>query len=115
MVQSSVMIAQKVILAAFAFSTLGLCQDPQRYTLVNATNHQVVVNFQYSGGVIPVGGVTSATFQPGAQNTYCFQGYSATANIATPSTTWDGNRPMIMGNTAGSLPTGPRGSLQNRP
>ena len=76
------------------------------YRLANTTNHVVAVNFQYPGAV-PVGGPVSIKVLPGAQMTDCFPTGSATANIVTPNTVWEGyGATIIMGNTSGALPAG---------
>jgi hypothetical protein len=95
-----------LILSLFAISGIGLCQNSPCYTLLNATTHAVVVNFQYPDNLVPDGGVTNTTFSPNTQQEYCFDAYSATAVIATPNTIWEGNKRMVMGNTAGALPFG---------
>jgi len=64
--------------ALAAFSQQGPC-----YKLVNATTHEVVVNYQYPGNVILMGGHVQDKFSPGSELTYCYPSYSATANIAT--------------------------------
>jgi len=92
------LICVSVIFPAAAFS------QNQCYMLVNATDHNVTVNYQVPQGVsVGTGFVTGQTFSPGHQERYCTP-YRITANIGSPNTVWDGNRAMVMG--PGALPPG---------
>jgi hypothetical protein len=92
-----------VVGALIAFCAVGLAQNGC-YTLVNATNHEVAVNYEVPGGVVGTPFVTGQRLSAGSQIKYCAVLYSVTAIIGTPDTVWEGNRRMIMG--PGGLPAG---------
>jgi hypothetical protein len=93
-----------LIASTLTLSVAGLAADNPCYTLVNATNHQVVLNY------VPAPGepADARKFSPGAKMMFCFPvaGQSLTANIATSDAKWESDRQMVMGSKQGSLPPG---------
>jgi hypothetical protein len=88
-----------VTAAALALPAVGFAEC---YTLVNATGHEVVVNYNPNTPVGP-GFVYQQKFSSGTRFGYCTP-YKVTASIATPNTIWDGNRGLVMG--PGGSPAG---------
>jgi hypothetical protein len=90
---------------ALTLSIATLAADNPCYTLVNATNHEVVLNY------VPVAPGEPADvhkFSPGAKMMFCFPRPSGTltANIATTEAKWEGGQPMVMGRARPALPPG---------
>lgn len=107
----SVVMAAAVVMSV-TFSTAAFAQQTC-YTLINTTNHQVVINYQYPPGLLG-DHVYQQIFVPGASIMNCFDpGTSSLALIATPNTQWEGNRQMSMG--TGGLPAGTYRMIQSPP
>ena len=92
-----------MIQIAIAFALALPCAGfAECYTLVNTTNHEVVVNYNPNTAV-GTGFVYQQKFSPGSQFGYCTP-YRVTASIASPNTIWEGNRGLVMG--PGASPAG---------
>jgi len=94
-----------LLAAALLLSIAGFGADNPCYTLVNATNHEVVLNYVPATPGEPD---NVHLFLPGAKKIFCFAfpGLSIIANIATSVAKWEGDRPMVMGRKQGALPAG---------